>query len=82
MRHCAGAVFRTQHSENSKGSTYWLQEFLKLAFKYWDVLNEMPKNCDKGDIYLFIYLLRPWAAHKTYKDKKLKTTGTHTNKKR
>jgi len=29
-----------------------------------------------------IYLLRPWAAHNTYKDKKLKTTGTHTNRKR
>jgi len=33
-------------------------------------------------IIIIIYLLRPWAAHKTYKDKKLKTTGTHTNKKR
>ena len=28
-------------------------------------------------IIIIIYLLRPWAAHKTYKDKKLKTTGTH-----
>jgi len=34
------------------------------------------------NIIIIIYLLRPWAAHKTYKDKKLKTTGTHTNKKR
>jgi len=33
-------------------------------------------------IIIIIYLLRPWAAHKTYKDKKLKTTGTHTNRKR
>jgi len=40
------------------------------------------RGCAPFFIIIIIYLLRPWAAHKTYKDKKLKTTGTHTNRKR
>jgi len=36
-----GAALGTQHSKDLRGSTYWLQEFLKLAFKCWDVFIEM-----------------------------------------
>ena len=33
-------------------STYWLQEFWKLAFKRWYVHIEMSKNRDKNDSFL------------------------------
>ena len=57
---------------------FWSEEVGGL----WKMI-QRKRNLDvRYIIIIIIYLLRPWAAHKTYKDKKLKTTGTHTNRKR
>jgi len=38
------AAFQTQYFKNSRGTTYWLQEFRKLAFRCLDIVTEISKN--------------------------------------